>query len=429
VEERHRRVFQRPARRVGKPLVTQKARRGEILAAVYVIGVVGVLGAWIADPSDVSNPIGMVTLLAFAFACAVALFAFRERLPERTGDVAIVGSIVLISAGNLFCRLHVHPGLLTPYYIWVGFASPMWFARRRAVAYVLVAVFASGLVAVVDGTAVAAAAWLITVAVLVVAFLTVDSLTRAQVERERLAAVGEMASVVSHELRNPLAVLTNAIYLVRHAMGAALTPDLERHLDLADREIDKANAIIEHIVAFVRPRHPELVPVPLDQVIEEVLETTPPPPGVQVERDTPPVTAVVDRGHLAEVLVNLVSNAYEAMPDGGTVRITARAGTALARIAVEDTGRGFNRSDAERFFEPFYTTKPAGTGLGLAIVRRLADINRGEISVDSHPGQGTRFTVTLPARSADPVPTRLGSDEPVAGGRAGGETTSDADLP
>ncbi|HLI73013.1 MAG TPA: ATP-binding protein [Acidimicrobiales bacterium] len=396
-EERARRVvLQRPSRRVGRPLQTARGRRGEILAAVYVIGVVGAITAWLADPADISNAIAMAAVLAVAGVGAVILFVFRERLPEWTGDVAIAGSIALISGANLACRLHVHPGLLTAYYIWVGFAAPMWFTRRRAATYVGVSILASGVVALVDDTAVAAAAWLVTVAVLIVAFITVDSLTRALVERERLAALGEMASVVSHELRNPLAVVTNSLFLVRHTLGDSLTAELERHLAVAGREVDKANAIIEHVVAFVRPRRPEVESVALDEVIDEALETTPPPPGVRVDHDRAPVTAVVDRGHLAEVLVNLVSNAYEAMPDGGVLRVNARPGAGAALVVVEDTGRGFDRADAERLFEPFFTTKPTGTGLGLAIVRRLAEVNRGEVTVDMRPG-GTRFTVTLPA--------------------------------
>jgi signal transduction histidine kinase len=402
---RSRVMLQRPARRLGRPVLAAKTARGEILAAAYVIGVLGALAAWLADPADVTNAIGMGSVVAVTLVCAVVLFRLRDRLPERASDVAIAGSLVLISAANLFCRLHVHPGLLTPYYIWVGFASPMWFPRRRAVGYVTLSVAASGAVALVDGTAVAAAAWLVTAAVLMVAFLTVYSLTRAQVERERLAALGEMASVVSHELRNPLGVITNSMFLVRHALGSALSPDIERHLDVAEREVEKANAIVDHVVAFVRPRQPQVEPVSVDQVVEEVLETTSPPAGVRLALAVSPVTAVVDRGQLAEILVNLVSNAYEAMPEGGVLTISARPAGGAAVITVEDTGHGFDHHAKERLFEPFYTTKASGTGLGLAIVRRLAEFNGGEISVDSHPGRGARFTLTLPAR---PRPLRKG---------------------
>jgi signal transduction histidine kinase len=395
---RRRLAFQRPARRVGKPLFDPDRRRGEILAAAYVMGDLGVLGAWLADPADVTNHIGMAVLMVVVLGCAATLFAVRRRLPRYAGDLAIAGSLVLITAGNLFCRLHVHPGLLTPYYIWVGFASPMWFPRRRAVGYVVLTAVTSGVVAIVDNTSVSVAAWIVAVATLVVAFFTVDALTRARVERERLAAVGEMASVVTHELRNPLAVVTNSVFLLRHALRDDLTPELELHLDLADREIEKANTIIDHLVAFVRPRQPHVEPVAIDDVVHEVLETTPPPTGVRVDIEAISVTALVDRVHLAEVLVNLLSNAYEAMPDGGTVRVLVGAEDGSVLVVVEDTGCGFDRSLTERIFEPFYTTKHSGSGLGLAIVRRLAEINGGEISVDSHAGQGTRFTMTLPGQ-------------------------------
>jgi signal transduction histidine kinase len=386
----------RPARRVGRSQLTAERRRGELLAAVYLAGDLGVLGAWLADPADIGNRVGMGVLSAFVLCCAVALFALRDRLPAYAGDAAIAGSLLLITAANLFGRLHAHPGLFTPYYVWVGFASPMWLPRARAVAYVGLTAVASGAVALVAGTAVALAGWLVIVATLVVAFVTVDSLTRALVERERLAAVGEMASMVTHELRNPLGVVTNAVFLVRHALGDTVTPEVEQHLLMADREVDKANAIIDHMVAFVRPRQPELAPVPVRDVVAEVLETTPAPDGVTVRVDVGSVTPVADRGHLAEILVNLVSNAYDALAGGGTVRIGAVTHDHSAVLTVEDDGAGFDRDLSDRIFEPFFTTKHTGTGLGLAIVRRLADINRGEISVASGVA-GTCFTLTLPA--------------------------------
>ncbi|HUI04262.1 MAG TPA: hypothetical protein VLZ77_12020, partial [Acidimicrobiales bacterium] len=189
----------RPDRRVGKPGFPMDLRRGELLAGVYVVGDVGVLCAWLADPGDVTNRVGMVVIMGFVLCCAAALFVARRRLPGYVGDVAILGSVVLITAANLFCRLHVHVGLLTPYYVWVGFAAPMWFPRRRAMFYVAVSVLASAAIAVVSDNDVARAGWVVTTATAVVAFVIVDSLTRALVGRERLAAVGEMASVVSHE--------------------------------------------------------------------------------------------------------------------------------------------------------------------------------------------------------------------------------------
>jgi signal transduction histidine kinase len=150
---------------------------------------------------------------------------------------------------------------------------------------------------------------------------------------------------------------------------------------------------------------------------------------VDVELDTTPVTAVVDRGQLAEVLVNLVSNAYEAMTDGGVLTIAAHATGSSVLLAVEDTGCGFDRADAERLFEPFFTTKSSGTGLGLAIVRRLLEVNGAEISVDSHPGRGTRFTLTFPVRFGGLRRTPVPGREPSPNGAASNGTSSVAGTP
>ena len=327
---------------------------------------------------------------------ALGLFVLRDHLPAVTGDIAVVGSIVLITAANAFTLLHAHIGLFMPYYIWVGFVSPMWFSRRRAMLYVGLAAGAAGGVAGIADTHVAVAAWVTTSVTLLVAFVIVDSLTRALVERERLAAVGEMASVVSHELRNPLGAMGNAMFLVRHSMRGNLSGEVDQHLSMAEREIEKATDIIDHLVAFVRPRQPVSGPVSMRDVVAEVLETTPAPAGIEVRVDVDGVRPLADRGHLAEVLVNLMSNAYDALRDGGTLCIGARVVDERAVVTVEDDGPGLERALTERIFEPFFTTKHTGTGLGLAIVRRLVEDNNGNIAVESHVGQGTRFTVSLP---------------------------------
>ena len=395
VQTLRRLLTRRPARRVGRPVFTD-SRRGALLAGVYLLGDVGVVLTWLVDPSAIANRAGMTALVIVVLACATTLFAIRGDLPAAAGDVAVVGSVALITMADLFTRLHAHIGLFTPYYIWVGFVSPMWFSRRRAVLYVALSMLAAAGVTAVANSSAATAAWVTTTVTLLVAFVIVDSLTRALVERERLAAVGEMASVVSHELRNPLGAMGNAVFLVRHSMRGSLTVDVDQHLSMAEREIEKATAIIDHLVAFVRPRQPVSEPVPLHDVVEEVLETTPSPPGVHVHVDVDGVRPFADRGHLAEVLVNLVSNAYDALREGGLVRIGAQVVEQRAVITVEDDGPGLERSLSERIFEPFFTTKHTGTGLGLAIVRRLVEDNLGVVAVDSHVGQGTRFTISLP---------------------------------
>jgi signal transduction histidine kinase len=385
----------RPPRHLGKPAFDLHGR-GELLALTYALGGVAVTIAWLADPRDIGNRVGLGTLLVFVFVAATGLYGLRNHLPRYTGDVAIVGSLVLIDLALFFTRLHVHPGLLSPFFVWVGFVSPLWFPRLKAIFYAGLAVVASGVVVALVPSAQALAGWVITMATLVVAFCITSFLTEALVKRERLAVLGEMASVVGHDLRNPLSAVSNALFLLRHSLEGHVTEDQERFFQLAWREIDKAAGIVEHLSAYVHPGEPVIAPVDLRTLVAEVLEVAPPPPDVEVMVDVAPLTLLADRGQLAQVLTNLVSNAYDAMGERGALRVVATIDGDAVLIEVEDDGLGIERSMAERVFEPFYTTKYRGTGLGLAIVRRLVEGHRGSVSVDLEAPNGTRFSVRLP---------------------------------
>jgi len=384
-----------PARRLGKPAFDLHGQ-GELLALTYSLGGLAVVIAWVLIPRDIGNRAGMAILLACVFLAAAVIYGLRNHQPRYTGDVAIVGSLVLIDLGLVFTKLHVNPGLLSPFFVWVGFASPLWFPRRRAILYAFLAFVASGIVIIVAGTADAVAGWVITMATLVVAFCITSFLTDALVKRERLAVVGEMASVVGHDLRTPLGAVSNVLFLVRDSLGDEVTEDQERLFHLAGREIAKAVAIIEHLGVYVRPGQPVVAPVELGALVTEVLEVAPARPGVAVTVDVAPMTLLADRSQLAQVLTNLVANAYDAVGEEGTLRITAALEEDGAVIEVEDDGPGIERSSAERVFEPFYTTKHQGTGLGLAIVRRLVEAHDGSVTLERALPRGTRFVVRLP---------------------------------
>jgi signal transduction histidine kinase len=133
-------------------------------------------------------------------------------------------------------------------------------------------------------------------------------------------------------------------------------------------------------------------------LVDEVLSATPHPDDVRVDVDVKACSLVGDRGQLAEVLTNLVTNAYQAMPDGGTVRLGAFCNDGHATFTVEDSGNGIQDTTKERIFEPFFTTKDSGTGLGLAIVQRLVQAHGGEISLENAASGGVRATVVLPVR-------------------------------
>jgi signal transduction histidine kinase len=399
----------RPARRLGKPVFDFRGR-GELLALTYSLGGLAVAIAWAVDPRDITNRVGMTVLLVVVFTAAAAIYGLRRRLPHYADDVAIVGSLALIDVGSFFTNLHVHPGLLSPFYIWVGFASPLWFPRRRAVLYALLAVVASGVVILVAHPAQAVAGWLITMATLVVAFCITSFLTDALVKREKLAVVGEMASAIGHELRNPLGAVMNAVFLLRLGLQDDISHEQELQLQVAEREISKADAILNELGAYVRPGRPVVSLVYLEALVAEVLEVAPPSPDVRVTVDVAPVALLADRRQLAQILTNLVTNSYDAVGEAGSVRVAASIKGRTVIIVVEDDGTGIDRTDAERIFEPFYTSKPSGTGLGLAIVRRLVEGHGGSIRLDTESSGRTRFVVRLPYRKSQVPTDRI--DEP-----------------
>jgi signal transduction histidine kinase len=220
----------------------------------------------------------------------------------------------------------------------------------------------------------------------------------ALVRSERLSAVGEMTTVIGHELRNPLAAVTNSQFLVGQALQKGDVETAGRYLTMAERETARAAALAEDLTAYMRQRPPEPVPIEIDRVVDEVLEATPPPPSVRVEKDMAPFTVEVDDRQIHQILDNLLSNAYQALPDGGRVRVEAHCEGDVAVVSVEDTGAGFSDEQLHRVFEPFFTTKVDGTGLGLAIVRRLAEGHHGSAEAENYPGGG-RVVVRLPVRT------------------------------
>lgn len=217
---------------------------------------------------------------------------------------------------------------------------------------------------------------------------------RSLLRQERLAAVGEMASVVSHELRNPLSAVINDLYLMRQRLGAAMTPEAERHVVNAEREIYRAATLSEDLLAYTRERTPQWAPVEFSELAAEVLGSTPPPDGIDVTVGSS-VSFEADPALMSQVLTNLVTNAYQAMPSGGPVRMGAERVNGDTVISVEDGGRGFDPEMAGRLFDPFFTTKEGGTGLGLAIVLRLVEAHGGTVSIDNVDSGGARVQVRI----------------------------------
>ena len=234
-----------------------------------------------------------------------------------------------------------------------------------------------------------------------------EELTKSQaalVRRERLSAVGEMATVIGHELRNPLGAAINLLFLARNRVADHNDPELNDYLDRAERETNRAAALCEDLTSYMRERQPVFVDVNLGAMVAQVLESTPPPPGIEVSVVGNGIGVQADRAQLVQMLTNVIANAYEAMPDGGSLGIVSSENDGFVEITMEDTGVGIDPTVAGRLTEPFFTTKPVGTGLGLAIVQRFADGHGGNIAIEGGAEGGARVTIRLPRVTSGVTP-------------------------
>jgi signal transduction histidine kinase len=220
--------------------------------------------------------------------------------------------------------------------------------------------------------------------------------TARQQRSERLAAVGQVAGGVAHELRNPLNVVKTSVYYLLNARNPSPEKRTE-HLQRIERHVLVADGVITALSNFAKMPVPTMAPFALEPFIRDLLELNPVPENVKVSIDCPPKTPAVlgDADQIRIVLGNLVRNAREAMPQGGQLSIAALPDGDSVQIAVKDTGVGIPRENLQRIMEPLYSTKARGLGLGLAIARAILEKNRGSLKVMSEPGQGSTFTVRL----------------------------------
>jgi signal transduction histidine kinase len=221
----------------------------------------------------------------------------------------------------------------------------------------------------------------------------------ALVRREKLAMLGQLASGVGHELRNPLGVMTNAVYFLEIVQPDA-PPEVQEYHALLRAQIGLSEKIVSDLLDFARIKPPRREPLPLGRLIDDQLARVPVTEGVVVRRDLPDdlPRANVDPVQIGQVLLNLLVNAVQAMEQqGGVLTLRGSRDHDGVRLDVIDTGPGIAPELEDKIFEALFTTKARGIGLGLAVSRSLAEVNGGRLTVSSRPGAGATFTLTMPA--------------------------------
>ena len=227
--------------------------------------------------------------------------------------------------------------------------------------------------------------------------------TEAQIESERLNAFTLLAAGVAHELGNPLNSLTIHLQLLERRIRklGKQGESLREHLDVATGEIKRLDFIIGQFLAAIRPTQPKMQRTQINDLISESLrflkpETDKARVKVKCELRSDMPQMPLDATQMKQALYNLIRNACQAMPDGGTLIVASSFNDFEVRLSFEDTGKGISPEQMGKLFQPFSTTRPTGTGLGLLIVRRIIREHGGEIDIESREGKGTRVSLWLP---------------------------------
>jgi len=230
---------------------------------------------------------------------------------------------------------------------------------------------------------------------------------------EQMVVVGELAAGLAHEIKNPLAGIKVAMQVL--AEEASLSDEDRGVVKKVAQEVVRLESLMKNFLNFARPAKPQLAELNVNNLINTILtfyvksrSISPDcPGGIRIEKDLQPLPGTLaDPMQLQQIFLNLVLNAVDAMPGGGTlsVRTSFEKGSDLIQIQISDTGRGISGEHADKIFQPFFTTKPKGTGLGLAISKQLIEQHGGSITVAGNPSGGAVFRIALPVKNAEEGP-------------------------
>ncbi len=217
------------------------------------------------------------------------------------------------------------------------------------------------------------------------------------VRKERLAMLGQLAGSIGHELRNPLGVINNSAYYLRMKSKDG-NEKIQKHLDIIDRNIAKADKIISDLLDFFRIKEPICIKSDINCIVKNALTNMKKQENVIVrtELDESIPHIQVDPDQIQQVFSNIVLNAFQAMPEGGELEIRTTADEYYISILFIDTGEGIPEENLEKITEPLFTTKKEGIGLGLAIVKSIIRGHDGEMNIESTIKEGTAIRIRLP---------------------------------
>jgi len=217
------------------------------------------------------------------------------------------------------------------------------------------------------------------------------------VKSERLAAIGELAAMVGHDLRNPLTGIKNAAYVIRKKQDALLDETSKEMLAVIDRSVFHANKIISDLLDYSREMRLDLEECSPRPLINYALLALNRPNNIKVMDLTENEPKIwVDSNRIVRVFTNLIQNAFDAMPNGGVLKIKTRVNGDSLEFVFADNGVGMSEETIEKIFKPLFTTKPTGMGLGLPICKRFVEAHGGKLTVSSKLGEGSSFIMELP---------------------------------
>lgn len=225
---------------------------------------------------------------------------------------------------------------------------------------------------------------------------------RRTMDKERYELIRRIASVVAHELRNPLAVINNSAYFVKTKLGMAAEkdPKVDKHLGIISSEIARADRMIADMLAFSRPLEIKTGKVALGAVADEALAACSVPAGVSVKRSGKAPEVCADARVLADALRRVMDNALEAMAGSGTMTVSLGSDGGQVFVEVRDTGPGIKPEALASAAQPFFTTKPRGLGLGLAVAEKVMLAHGGSLEVKNLPGSGAAVVLRVPKAKA-----------------------------